>query len=157
MISESGQAAIVAILSILAIIDIIGNSLVCVVITRNPDMRSVHTKLSNDGCYMYSKKHASLICPPPRSHQDHIFLAWTKVLLCHQCSLFKTLFDTACFIWPGFFSSLATVVSLYFLTWTLHILLSQADAWKSVTLRSCIYNNNNNNKENTRRKLLHSL
>ena len=39
MISESGQAAIVAILSILAIIDIIGNALVCVVITRNPDMR----------------------------------------------------------------------------------------------------------------------
>lgn len=40
MISESGQAAIVAILSILAIIDIIGNSLVCVVITRNSDMRT---------------------------------------------------------------------------------------------------------------------
>ena len=75
MISESGQAAIVAILSILAIIDIIGNSLVCVVITRNPDMRSVGTKLSNDGCYMQSKKHVSLICPPPRSHQGHIFLA----------------------------------------------------------------------------------
>ena len=55
MISESGQAAIVAILSILAIVDIIGNSLVCVVITRNPDMRYVDTKMSNDGCYMRSK------------------------------------------------------------------------------------------------------
>ena len=48
MISESGQATIVAVLSILAIIDIIGNSLVCVVITRNPDMRYVDTKLSKD-------------------------------------------------------------------------------------------------------------
>ena len=49
MISESGQATIVAVLSILAVIDIIGNSLVCVVITRNPDMRYVDTELSKDG------------------------------------------------------------------------------------------------------------
>lgn len=41
MDSESGQVAIVAVLSILAIVDIIGNSLVCVVITRNQDMRYV--------------------------------------------------------------------------------------------------------------------
>lgn len=61
MISESGQAAIVAILSILAIIDIIGNSLVCVVITRNSDMRYADTKMSNDRCHMHSKKHASVI------------------------------------------------------------------------------------------------
>ncbi|KAL9957294.1 hypothetical protein ACROYT_G038911 [Oculina patagonica] len=40
MDSESGQVAIVAVLSIFAIVDIIGNSLVCVVITRNQDMRS---------------------------------------------------------------------------------------------------------------------
>ena len=63
MISESGQAAIVAILSILAIIDIIGNSLVCVVITRNPDMRSVDIKLSNDGSFMHPKKHVPVIYP----------------------------------------------------------------------------------------------
>ena len=63
MISESGQAAIVAILSILAIIDIIGNSLVCVVITRNPDMRYADSKMSNDGCFMHSKKNASFIYP----------------------------------------------------------------------------------------------
>lgn len=60
MISESGQAAIVAILSILAIVDIIGNSLVCVVITRNPDMRYVDTEMSNSGCYTYFKQHLLL-------------------------------------------------------------------------------------------------
>lgn len=60
MISESGQAAIIAILSILAIIDIIGNSLVCVVITRNPDMRYVDIEMSNDGCYMHSQQHLLL-------------------------------------------------------------------------------------------------
>lgn len=46
MISEPGQAFLVAILSILAIIDIIGNSLVCVVITTNQDMRYVDNELS---------------------------------------------------------------------------------------------------------------
>jgi len=39
MDSEVAQVAIVTVLSILVIIDIIGNSFVCIIITRNPDMR----------------------------------------------------------------------------------------------------------------------
>lgn len=45
MISESGKVAITTILSIFAIVDVIGNSLVCVVITRNQDMRYVLNKV----------------------------------------------------------------------------------------------------------------
>ena len=37
--SESAQVAIVTLFSILVFMDIIGNSLVCVVIARNRDMR----------------------------------------------------------------------------------------------------------------------
>lgn len=43
---ESIQVVIVTVLSVLVIVDIIGNSLVCVVITRNQDMRYVKTKRS---------------------------------------------------------------------------------------------------------------
>jgi len=46
MDSESVQAVIVTVLSVLVIVDIIGNSLVCVVITRNQDMRYVETTMS---------------------------------------------------------------------------------------------------------------
>ena len=46
MDSESVQAAIVTVLSVLVIVDIIGNALVCVVITWNQDMRYVETKIS---------------------------------------------------------------------------------------------------------------
>ena len=46
MDSESIQVVIVTVLSVLVIVDIIGNSLVCVVITRNQDMRYVKTKRS---------------------------------------------------------------------------------------------------------------
>lgn len=46
MDSESIQVVIVTVLSVLVIVDIIGNSLVCVVITRNQDMRYVKTKKS---------------------------------------------------------------------------------------------------------------
>ena len=45
MESESVQAVIVTVLSVLVVVDIIGNSLVCVVITRNPDMRYVETEI----------------------------------------------------------------------------------------------------------------
>jgi len=45
MESESVQAVIVTVLSVLVVVDIIGNSLVCVVITRNQDMRYVETKM----------------------------------------------------------------------------------------------------------------
>ena len=44
--SESAQAIIVTVLSILALVDIIGNSLVCIVITRNQDMRYIDSELS---------------------------------------------------------------------------------------------------------------
>jgi len=46
MDSESVQAVIVTVLSVLVIVDIIGNSLVCVVITMNQDMRYVETTMS---------------------------------------------------------------------------------------------------------------
>ena len=46
MDSESVQVVIVTVLSLLVIVDIIGNTLVCVVITRNQDMRYVETKMS---------------------------------------------------------------------------------------------------------------
>lgn len=46
MDSESVQAVIVTVLSVLVIVDMIGNSLVCVVITRNQDMRYVETAMS---------------------------------------------------------------------------------------------------------------
>ena len=46
MDSESIQVVIVTVLSVLVIVDIIGNSLVCVVITRNQDMRYVEIKLA---------------------------------------------------------------------------------------------------------------
>ena len=45
MESESVQAVIVTVLSVLVVVDIIGNSLVCVVITKNPDMRYVETEI----------------------------------------------------------------------------------------------------------------
>ena len=46
MDSESVQVVIVTVLSVLVIVDIIGNALVCMVITRNQDMRYVKTKTS---------------------------------------------------------------------------------------------------------------
>ena len=46
MDSESVQVVIVTVLSVLVIVDIIGNALVCAVITRNQDMRYVETKMS---------------------------------------------------------------------------------------------------------------
>lgn len=42
--SESAQVAIVTVFSILVIIDIFGNSLVCFIIARNQDMRYVKVK-----------------------------------------------------------------------------------------------------------------
>lgn len=42
--SESAQVAIVTVFSILVIIDIVGNSLVCFIIARNQDMRYVKVK-----------------------------------------------------------------------------------------------------------------
>ena len=46
MDSESVQVVIVTVLSVLVIVDIIGNALVCMVITKNQDMRYVETKTS---------------------------------------------------------------------------------------------------------------
>ena len=46
MDSESVQVVILTIFSVLVIVNIIGNSMVCVVIIRNKDMRYVETKMS---------------------------------------------------------------------------------------------------------------
>ena len=46
MDSESVQVVILTIFSVLVIVNIIGNSMVCVVIIRNKDMRYVETKKS---------------------------------------------------------------------------------------------------------------
>ena len=43
MMSESAAFAITTVLSILAIVDIVGNTLVCLIIWRNQDMRYAKT------------------------------------------------------------------------------------------------------------------
>ena len=45
--SESADVAITTVLSILVIVDIVGNSAVCLIITKNRDMRYAETKIRN--------------------------------------------------------------------------------------------------------------
>ena len=42
---QSTDVAITTVLSILAIVDIVGNSLVCAIIKQNPDMRYVESEM----------------------------------------------------------------------------------------------------------------